>query len=111
MTDPEKLGTAIIGFLNSPFGMAAPMLMFGVLTQHLTYKGMALNKATRPKVDDFVSEVAGYSVTTILGVLLFALTPMTLEIFILDMAVAIAGHVGWARWLEPKLRNKAKGKT
>ena len=100
----------IYGFLMSPWGGIAPSAFFGITIQLWSYKGLMLSKATGKQADLFISEGIGYLVTILVALLLYFKVNKDIMIFLINSGGGFACHIVFARWIDPWLKRKGKGK-
>ncbi len=101
----------IYNFLMSPWGGIAPSAFFGITAQLWAYRGLAINKGTNIEWDKFISEGIGYVVTLLIALLLYFKVNKDVMIFLINAGGGFAGHIVFARWINPWLTRKGKGKA
>jgi xanthine/uracil permease len=101
----------IYEFIKSPYGGALPCAIIGIQMQIFAYKGMALDKSKNKAQDTFYSQAIGYAVTVAIALVLYFKVNNDILMFLMNVGIALAAHLGYARWLDPWLTNKAKKKS
>ena len=97
-------------FLMSPWGGIAPAAFFGITAQLYSYKGLGLHKGTSNKQDHFISEGIGYLITILVSLFLYFKVNKDVMIFLINSGGGFAAHIVFAKWTNPWLIRKGKGK-
>ena len=100
----------IYKFLMSPWGGIVPSAFFGITMQMWSYKGLLLNDKTGKAADLWISEGIGYITTIGIAAILYFKVNKDVMIFLVNSGGGFAAHIVYAKWINPWLTRKGKGK-